>query len=219
MRKISFIILVLALGGCSMASGGSAPSLPAQPSAEASLADELARGATLSFDQQEADLSVAARFAHSGGGATVTSLTLHNGEASVVVMPDGSVVLQDLQLEVADIVGTNPDVPIRFTDIEVGLLEAVHADAQWFGGDNEGYAELSADIVINWSLHRGGAPWPLDPLVLRDVPIQLEMVRAANGTPTVELRSSIHGVFYDWVGIAQLSALEMRLESTNVYLD
>ena len=219
MRQIPFIILVLALGGCNMASGGSAPSLPAPPSAEASLADELARGATLRFDQQEADLSVATRFARNGAGSTVTSLTLQNGEASIVVMPDGSVVLQDLRLEVADIVGTNPDVPIRFTDIEVRLLEAVHADAQWFGGDNEGYAELSADIVIDWSLHRGGAPWPLDQLVLRDVPIQLEMMRAANGTPSVELRSSIHGVFYDWVGIAELSSLEMRLETTDVFLD
>jgi len=219
MRQIPFIILVLALGGCNMASSGSAPSLPTQPSAEVSLADELARGATLRFDQQEADLSVAARFARSGVGATVTSLTLQNGEASVVVMPDGSVVLQDLRLGLADIVGTNPEVPIRFTDIEVGLLEAVHADAQWFGGDNEGYAEFSADIVIDWSLHRGGAPWPLDRLVLRDVRMQLAMARAANGTSTVELRSSIHGVFYDWVGIAQLSSLEMRLESTDVYLD
>jgi len=162
---------------------------------------------------------VAARFAHDGVDSTVTSLSLVSGQASVVVMPDRSVVLQDVRLRLADIVGTNADIPIRFTDVEVGLLEAVHGEAQWFGGDNEGHAEFLADLVIDWSLHRAGAPWPLDQLVLRGVTIQVAMTRAAGGAPSDDHRSSIHGVFYDWVGIAELSSLEMRLESATVDLD
>jgi hypothetical protein len=97
----------------------------------------------------------------------------------------------------------------------VTLARPVVAPVEWSQSGDAGFASLTVDLLLDWSVVApSGDEIELATQHIDDVPLELDVYTAADGTLTVNMDGRKPGVFWSWAGLASMHDLVIDLRST-----
>jgi hypothetical protein len=146
------------------------------------------------------------------------TLPILDGKLTVHVRPDGRLVVDALSLSLGDIQLSEQSVPphgITLRDVKVGLQNEAPPECLWASDESSAAARGSVRLLLDWSLV--GADGEIIPLAqqrIDGVPMELEIVRDAQGKLVAVLSAAREGVFLRWTGYMELADLRLELEAT-----
>jgi hypothetical protein len=133
-------------------------------------------------------------------------------------LPDGSIALDALAVEVGDVIipaETLPPNGIHLTDVRLILDGPAWAEGAWTFDDERGVVELELDLTLEWSIVTSdGEAHPLAPQHLEGVRTALMIESDAQGRLVARLDAEREGTFFAWSGLMELSDLEVTLRAS-----
>ena len=206
---ITLITVTAALLGCT-ADTTDAPADASTDPAPSTRERLLAGPVTLPAVPSESVVTVGVRLPQEEAVATPTALEASGGEAVVLASPQ-ELVLESLRLPLEDGVVSASRLPphgLTLTGIEIRTDGPAAGYVRWFGDGDEGYAELEADLLLDWSLvppgHPERDPWPLEQQRIEKVVFDVHVTTDRHGNLTAEITGDAQGLLWSWGEIVEL---------------
>jgi len=208
MRKL-FIALALAtvVPACAFDSGG-ATTDSAEP-----LWRDLGHRAFLDLDPSSR-IGVTAT-GPEGAPVEGVSPTITGGAAVLRATPDGTLLVEDLDVTLDDIVvpaGELGPAPIHLTDVSLHLGTQIAVDATWSPTGQSVAGSGTGDLLLDWSLVLDdGSPYQLATQKLAERPFQVAVREDDTGRLTAAITMSADGELRSFAGAVTLRDLTMAV--------
>lgn len=143
-----------------------------------------------------------------------TRLPLEAGQVQVGVQPDGRLRLDAVELDLADVEVSAPELErdLPLVGLSVTLAEPVVAEAKWSRLEDAAFAELHVDLILEWAIvTSSGRVVELAPQRIGDIPVDLDVYLGVDGRLNVFLYGTRPGVFWSWADLLELRDLVLDL--------
>ena len=204
-RLGTMLSAALLIAGCA---GSTAPD---SGDARGSLERRLADGLALDLEPELSRVRIAGDV--SGERFTREDLAVREGELRLHTSGRETLVLESLRASIVDIRISPEVVPpegLHLTDIRAEIASPVEGAITWVA--DEGYAELTVELVASWSLMtRSGGPVALAPQHVEDLVLGIMLRTDAGGILVAELSAEAQGDLIHWPTVADVDRLTLDL--------
>lgn len=207
------VALIAGLAGCAMEEAGT----PDDTAAPITTRERLADGAVLEILPSESSITVGAFFYPTTTDVPARELPVRFGTMHVATTNSGRLVLEDLDARMQELEISPSLVPpdgVRLTDVRVQLVAPIEAEMRWYYEDQEGYAEATIDLRVEWSYETSdGQPLRLAPQHVEGVVVGMTLGLNPDGTLRGRATAELDGPVLTWPGFAELRDLRIELEA------
>lgn len=184
----------------------------------ATLLEQLGAGATIEIAPSTADggsFAVTRATALRAGASAEVALPILGGLADLRATRDGLLVLESLEVELADALippELFPPSGLQLTDLRLVLEGPAVFTAEESPGRLTAIGVL--DLRAEWAIGLGdGRSSALQPLRLEALPVSLDIVRDAHGALSLRMVAFRDGSFWRWAETFELTDLAVDLQS------
>jgi hypothetical protein len=156
-----------------------------------------------------------------GAGGVVDGeapLSIAGGVVTAAVAPDGTLSVSDLHVDFHDVVILPEDFPprgIHLTNITLRLeQETTCQHTEWTTDDNSCFAELPAQLVLDWALSVNGNEYDLGSQQLRTLDTSVAIYKTDTDYQ-IDIMGQVPGVLWSWADIIEFSDLTMVVHGTD----
>jgi hypothetical protein len=149
-----------------------------------------------------------------GWEAGFVELGVAGGDVAVLAEPSGTLLVQELALDLVPI-----EIPssvigrsARLIDVHVALVAPTRVPATWVD-DDEGRATASLQLELSWALEIDGATSPIGSPRLPLIPVTLRLTGGAR--VEAEIRVEAMGPLWSWADLVRLEDLTLVLAASS----
>lgn len=139
------------------------------------------------------------------------------GRAVLRTTEDGWLLLEDLDVQLADVVippGAIGDDAVTLTDVDLHLGTQLEAEPYWSGDGNGAWGSGDADLLLDWSMVTSeGNTYPLATQKLGDAGFTVAVRRLEDGSLSAEVDTAIPGEVHRLTGLVTLSDLSIAVDA------
>ena len=193
---------------------GCGDDLVVQPAAE-TLREHLATETALVVSPPDSSGGLTAeRRTTTGWEAGFVELELAGGDVAVLAEPSGTLLVQELAIDLAPI-----EIPssvigrgAALTDVHLELVAPTRVPATWVT-DDEGRAGAPLQLELSWSLAIDGTTSPIGSPRLPPIPVELWLT--GGDEIQAEIRIEVMGVLWSWAELVRIEDLLLTLEASS----